>query len=238
MLSNTARFLMASAAASLVALGSAHANAQTCGDISDAALDIVPGGTFVGTGATFFTQAVKDAFGYTSTDIHFLWGSTSPNSAKYYDHVVAGTYFQQITNILDIAPGDVIVVDATATYSGHTMIVREVEAWEGPVKEILPAMNPVFASTRQWAVGIVDSTTSVHGCGSAYPDSRWSGNCTAGTFTAGPGTAFTRLYTDPAGVIQGHSWSVTSGATYYSPTTRPLAVGRVTPCPPIIPPAI
>ncbi|WP_437680769.1 hypothetical protein [Sorangium sp. So ce131] len=169
---------------------------------------------------------MKNAFGYTSTDIAVLWGSTSPNSAAYYDQIVAGHHFTQITKATNIAAGDVLVIDANATYSGHTVI-----ATGAPTQ--ITALNPVFANTKQWALPIADSTTTVHGCSASFPDSRWSGNCTAGTFTAGPGTAYVRIYTNTTDDLLGYSWSVTSGATYYSPTTRPYAVGRITPCPPI-----
>ncbi|MGK3964673.1 hypothetical protein WMF38_10910 [Sorangium sp. So ce118] len=178
-------------------------------------------------GAVFFTAIQKEVFGYTSTDIALLWGSTSPNSALYYSKFAASVYTTLITNAASIAAGDVLVLGATSTYSGHTAIVT------GPATQLTTALNPVFADTKQWAVPIADSTTSVHGCSVAFPDSRWSGTCGGGTFTAGEGTAYMRLYSDNAGALQGHSWSVTSGATYYSPTMRPYVIGRLTPCPPI-----
>ncbi|WP_437930510.1 hypothetical protein WMF37_15170 [Sorangium sp. So ce291] len=215
---------MASAAVSLVAFGSAPADAaDACVDISDAALDLIADPTPVASGAVFFTAAQKLAFGYTSTDIALLWGSTSPNSAQYYTNFNAGNHITNITNANDIAAGDVLVIGATGTYTGHTAIVT------GAATQLSPALNPVFANTKQWAVPIADSTTTTHGCGVAYPDSR----CVGGVFTAGEGTAFMRLYSDNAGILQGYSWSVTSGAQYFSPAARPYVIGRLTPCPPL-----
>ncbi|WP_437758884.1 hypothetical protein [Sorangium sp. So ce1389] len=218
---------MASAAVSLVAFGSAPADA--CVDISDTALDFVADTTTpsVGSGAVLFTAVQKAAFGYTSTDIAVLWGSTSPNSAQYYSKFAASVHTTLITNASSIAAGDVLVIGAAGTYTGHTAIVT------GPATQLSTALNPVYANTKQWAVPIADSTTSVHGCSVAFPDSRWTGNCTTGTFAAGEGTAYMRLYSDLSDNLQGYSWSVTSGATYYAPSVRPYVIGRLTPCPPL-----
>ncbi|WP_437513714.1 hypothetical protein [Sorangium sp. So ce1099] len=219
---------MVSAAASLVALGSAPAEA--CSAVADAALDLITAGTTVSNGAPFFTRAMKDQSGYTSTDIAVLWGSTSPNSHVYYDNIIAENYFTHVTNVADIAAGDLLAINhvlnssGTVTYSGHAAIIT------GPATQLTTALNPVYASTKQYAVPIADATSSAHGCSASYPDSRWSGACNGGTFTAGTGTAYMRLYTDLSGNLLGYTWSVTSGATYYSPSTRPYAIGKLTSC--------
>ncbi|WP_437818065.1 hypothetical protein [Sorangium sp. So ce1078] len=249
MLSNVARFLMASAAVSLVAFGSAPADA--CADISDGALDIIngtlapPTGTTIGVGAGFFTWTQKLVYGIGDADINNLWGSNSPSSLIYYSEFTSGTNVNvtQITNVSNVAAGDVLVIGrgTTGSYSGHTVIIRNVAT------ELTTALNPKYTNTRQWALPIADTTSSVHGCNATYPDSRWTGTCAGGTFTPGAGTAFLRIYSDPSGNLsglsgtlvggtatltgQGHSWSVTSGATVYDPTTRPYVIGRVTPCP-------
>ncbi|WP_437727463.1 hypothetical protein [Sorangium sp. So ce861] len=241
MLSNAARLLMVSAAASLVALGSAPAEA--CQDIADEALDIVALGTPVSTGAQLFKLIQQNLWGYTDDDIALLWGSPSPSSAVYYNNGVnlvdvAGTDpgddFTPITNIASVAPGDVLVLNSTGSYSGHTAIVRLAPT------QLTNALKPFVANTTQWVLPIVDSTTSVHGCSTVYPDSRFTpsapGSC-VGTFTAGPGTAFMRIYADATtGAPVGHTWSVTSGGTYYaqtgtSPPSRPFVIARQQSCP-------
>ncbi|WP_437692083.1 hypothetical protein [Sorangium sp. So ce176] len=228
MLSNAARFLMVSAAASLVVLGSAPAEA--CSDVAEAALDLIEAETPVSNGAPFFTRAMRDQSGYTGTDIAVLWGSTSPNSHIYYDNIVAENYFERVTNVADIAAGDLLAIDqvvnssGTVTYSGHAAIIT------GPATQLPTALSPIYASTKQYVLPIADATSSVHGCNVSYPDSRWSGACTGGTFTTGPGTASMRLYTDLSGNLLGYTWSVTSGAAYYSPSTRPYAIGKLTSC--------
>jgi hypothetical protein len=255
MISNAARFLMVSAAAaSLVALGPAPA--QACSDISDGALDIIddvlndPNHPPVSVGAGLFTLTQKNVFSLVDADIFNLWGKNSPSSLDYYAEFAAGTNVTQITNASSIAAGDVLVIGrgTTGSYSGHTVIITDVALELNTVAN--PALNPKYTNTKQWALAIADSTNSVHGaCSTQYPDSRWTGTCAGGTFTPGPGTAFMRIYSDLSGNLsglsgtrvgtsgaatltdQGHSWSVTSGSPVYDPTTRPYVIGRVTPCP-------
>ncbi|XXT23118.1 hypothetical protein WME94_16405 [Sorangium sp. So ce429] len=172
----------------------------------------------------FFTAVQKAAFGYTPTDIAVLWGSTSPNSTQYYTSFNAGSHITKVTTVSGIAAGDVLVI-GPGTSPAHTAIIT------GPATLISPALNPVYANTKQWAVPIADSTTTTHGCSVSYPDSR----CVGGVFTAGEGTAFMRFYSDLSDSLEGYgfSWSVSSGATYFTPAARPYVIGRLTPCPPL-----
>ncbi|WP_437959815.1 hypothetical protein WME76_09320 [Sorangium sp. So ce119] len=236
MLSNAARFLMVSAAASLVALGSAPAEAaDACVDLSDAAFDLIGDSTLVPSGAVFLTAVQKAAFGYTNTDIAVLWGSTSPNSSQYYDNFFAAQpHFEEIENIAGVDEGDVLIIDATMTYSGHTAIIT------GPATPAPSGLGPSVDTTLlQWAVPIADSTSSKHGCSASYPDSRCVGN----VFTPGEGTAFMRIYTDASGKPVGHTWSVSAASlSNYFPISdtvtgagapRPFKIGRLAPCPPL-----
>lgn len=208
--------------------------AEACQQISNSALDLITDGAPTGHGAPFFTAAVKAAFEYNSIQIATLWNSASPSSPLYYDHILNEQYFTHITAFEDadadgladnIEPGDILSIDATTTYNGHTMVILD-------APHVLQAtLNPVIANTTQWVVEVADSTTTGHGCSSVYPDSR---GCGAG-FVAGLGTGFMRLYTDNAtGDLLGYTWSVTNSATaYYAPSVRPYAIGRLTPCPPL-----
>jgi hypothetical protein len=235
MLSNAARFLMVSAA-SIVALGSAPADA--CSLLSDGALDFIAAGTSSGTGAVFFTNIQKQEFwsdpdpvvddANDRANISYYWGSTSPSSEGYYtEFTKTPSLVSLVTSVSSIAAGDVLVIDKTASYSGHTVIVT------GPAVQLTTALNPVYATTTQWALPIADSTTAVHGCSTIYKDSRWTGTCS--NFTAGPGTGYMRLYADAStGNPIGYSWSVTSGATVYWTTgsgARPFVIGRLNSCP-------
>jgi hypothetical protein len=222
MLSGSIRLAISSAAAvSLVALASATADAACpTPDHVDAALSMV--GSATASGAPFFTLSQQMAYGYTNTQLFALWGSSSPSSNSYYNHILNANHFTRITTAADIQRGDVLVINSTGTYSGHTAIIT------AAASVISPQINPIYAATTQWAVPIVDATTAVHGCTSPYADSR----CPSGT---GAGTGTMRVYTDDtnSGALLGYTWSVTSSLTsYYAPNVRPYAIGRLTPCPP------
>ncbi|MGK3993323.1 hypothetical protein [Sorangium sp. So ce1024] len=185
-------------------------------------------------GACFFVLSLKKAMGYSDQDIRSLWLKSRPSSGELFDLVNASpavgaparepeTHFRRVSKAEEIQKGDVLVIDKTASYDGHTVMIT------GPAREILPQVNPRYAGTRQWAVPIVDSTSTSHGCNAAYPDSRWIGECTDGYMTPGAGTAYMRVYTDTlTGALIGYTWSVTSSTTsYYSPSTRPYRIGRL-----------
>lgn len=252
MLSNATRFLMVSAAASLVALGPAPADA--CSLISDGALDFVNGNVQTGSGATFLSEVQKEVFWdhedeeieamVDATNMAYYWGSTSPTSEKYYDKFTDPSlaHVTLVSNASDIAAGDVLVIDKTMTYGGHTVIITGAATLISPI-------NPIRTGTLQWAVPIADSTSSAHGCSAAYPDSRWASITTVGStttctgFTSGVGTGYMRIYTDVSGALVGHTWSVAvASKTNYFPisdtavgsgtdvgTPRPFIVGRLTP---------
>ncbi|WP_437787235.1 hypothetical protein [Sorangium sp. So ce1097] len=188
-------------------------------------------------GACFFVLSLKKAMGYSDKDIRYLWIKSRPSSGELFDFIndspAVGAparepenYFRRVTTAVDIQKGDVLVIDKTATYAGHTVIIT------GPAREILPQINPRYSGTRQYAVPIVDSTSTAHGCfseESPYADSRWSGECTGGYMAEGAGTATMRVYADSfSGMLLGYTWSVTSSQTsYYSPSTRPYRIGRL-----------
>lgn len=225
MFSNVARFLMVSAAASLVSFGSA--DAEACTAFGDEAEALIASGAQYGAGASFITTVIKEAMGWTGDHIRHIWGSTSPGSPIYYDNITLGVNFTRITNIYDIQRGDILTIDATDSYSGHSVMILEAP------EELTVQLKPRWADTLQWAVKIADSTTSAHGCNSIYPDSRWEGDCkNGGVFHQGPGTGYIRLYTDLTGEFIGYTWSITSvsDSQYYSPSVRPYAVGRTPFC--------
>lgn len=190
-------------------------------------------------GACFFILSLQKAKGYTEQDFLTIWGAKSPTSDYLFDlidmspatgapppHPDDETSFRRVNRALDIQKGDVLAIGATSTYAGHTVIIA------GPAREILPQLSPRYSGTKQYAVPIVDSTSSSHGCleeGNQYADSRWDGPCTGGHMDAGAGKATMRVYTDSiTGILLGYTWSVTASTTsYYSPMTRPYRVGRL-----------
>jgi hypothetical protein len=163
-----------------------------------------------------------------------MWGSSGPTSTAYFDIInssptigsaapVVETYFRRLTTASQITRGDIVAIGATEVYSGHVVIVT------GPAVDITAArIMPNYLGTKQYAVPIVDSTNTSHGCNASYPDSRWRGPCTGGYMDPGAGTAYMRFYTDSvSGGLIGFTWSVTaSTSSYYSPRTRPYRIGR------------
>ncbi|WP_437805074.1 hypothetical protein [Sorangium sp. So ce1078] len=190
-------------------------------------------------GACFFILSLQKAKGYSEQDFLGFWGVKSPTSDYIFDLINMSpatgapspsaddeTHFRRVNRALDIQKGDVLAIGATSTYAGHTVIIT------GPAKEIFPQVMPRYSGTRQYAVPIVDSTSSSHGCldgDNEYADSRWDGPCTGGHMEAGAGTATMRVYTESvSGLLLGYTWSVTaSNTSYYSPMTRPYRIGRL-----------
>jgi hypothetical protein len=236
-------FLAVAAVTSIISLASNRAQACASSDISTAALGIIANNTASSSGAGFFSSSVQIAWTYTDDDVRSLWAPlvedpNNPGTYSYgaitspvlYDDIIGATYFTQINSRASIGAGDLLVIDATDDgYSGATAIVT------GAPTAISPAKNPVVANTTQWAVPIADYTGSYHSCSGSlaatYPDSR------CGSTGAKPGTGYLRLYVDSTtGAPAGHTWSVTSGGTYYPISgtgSRPLAIGRVTPSDPL-----
>jgi hypothetical protein len=225
MLTTSARLLLASAACSLVSLASASAMAQTHLDLAYEFIDntdindptantwgpacTIDWATYRGEtkGACFFTLAYREANGLTEAQIFTKWASTSPTSAAFFDLIGTGTGFLQVNTIQTVQAGDVIVIDATGTYTGHTAIVSGAP--------ILIALNkqiaPLVANTNQWKVGVVDSVSDAGSYGSAHgcTDTRFFGVCTpiSGYTDTGIGEGDMRLYTDLAtGAFVGYTW--------------------------------
>ncbi|WP_437751158.1 hypothetical protein [Sorangium sp. So ce1389] len=246
------------AAASLISLASASASAK---DHADWAIDFINNvaeedngwatpcsidwDAYSGKtkGACFFTLTMQKALGYTDLDTYAMWRMNSPTSDYYFDIINSSpavgapppgieTHFRRVTRAIDVQKGDVLVIGATATFGGHTVIIT------GAPEDITDKrINPRYSGTKQYAVPIADSTETAHGCNEAYPDSRWSGACTGGYMASGAGTAYMRVYTDAlTGILLGYTWSVTSSTTsYYSPSTRPYRIGRLFKMPAPIP---
>jgi hypothetical protein len=221
-------YLAAAAVASIVAMAPTAAHASASDDIEDAALAIIAGGTSPGNGGAFVTASYKRAFTYTNAQITWLFGSSSVSAAGWFDAIAAGTYFDEITDIADVAPGQIFVIDqvfddpatttVNETYSGHAAVVV------GYPIDITPPSGfyqPYKTGTKQWALQIADSTSSVHGANPTYPDVRPA--------LSKPGTGYIRLYSDATtGDLVAYTWSVTSTTNednYYTQSERPFSFG-------------
>ncbi|MCC6552033.1 MAG: hypothetical protein IT372_03295 [Polyangiaceae bacterium] len=163
----------------------------------------------------FLTIVLKQAHGYTDTEFRDWFGSTSPNSAMYHDTIVAEDGFLRITAAPDIDAGDIIAIKypAGSSVTGHVAIAR------GPA-EARTATAPLVAGTTQYALPVVDSSSTGHG----PTDTRLLAN---GQWHPGAGFGVMRLYADANGQIVGYTWSTSTGSYYYDLSTRHIVVGRL-----------
>jgi hypothetical protein len=165
--------------------------------------------------ATFVTLLLQRAYAMESSDFTAWMGTGSPNAAAYHDAIVAENGFERITNVNDIAPGDLIAIEypSASGPTGHVAIVTA-----PPLPH--PAKAPLVAGTQQFEVLIIDSTSSPHG----QTDSRVKAD---GTVDAGAGSGSMRLYTNLQGDIVGHAWSTCASDGFHNLSSRHLVVGRL-----------
>ncbi|MDC3959715.1 hypothetical protein [Polyangium jinanense] len=186
-------------------------------------------GTSTGNGGSFVTKAVKNALAWTSSQWLYCFDVSTLSAAQWYEQIVpvdgsAPTNFVEITNIADVDAGHIFAINATGSYAGHAAVII------GEPIDITPPAGfytPYRTGQKQWALPIVDSTSTEHGQNTAYPDSRR----VAGVFTPSiVGTAYLRLYSDEAtGEILSYGWSVTSTteANVFDQSERPFAIGEL-----------
>ncbi|WP_437278358.1 FG-GAP repeat protein [Sorangium sp. So ce375] len=185
-------------------------------------------------GASLFTLSLLNSDStLTTSTLRGWWGSTSPTSTSLYGHVLAGNHFRRLSNVGDILPGDLLVINYTDGGSGHTAIV------DAAPTPIAPAIAPVVSGTTQYSLRVIDSTSTAHGCATdpSTADTRWvpadpTNPCRSGTTDGGAGRGIMRLYAvspglPNAGELTGYSWSLTSGSAYFPQTgARPHVIGR------------
>jgi hypothetical protein len=225
-------YLAAAAVASVLSMAPSLAHATASDDLKNAALALVTAGTNTGNGGSFNTKVFKNAFTYSNTQFSYLFGSSTLTAADWYDEITAGTYFTEKTNIADIAAGQFFAIDVVyddpatpdnEAYAGHSGVVLGAPVDITPPTEFY---GPIVSGTRQYALSVADSTSSVHGVNASFPDSR---NSTSPAGVNKPGTAYIRLYTDAAtGEILAYTWSVTNSnnlAGHYEQSERPFAFG-------------
>jgi hypothetical protein len=141
-------------------------------------------------------------------------GTTSPYAEDYYAAITAQNRFTEINNITAVQPGDLIAVKyLNSSVTGHMMLVDSTARAES-------SSSPVIAGTTQYALTVIDSSSSYHGPN----DTRVTDPSTTGN---GIGRGEIRIYVDASLRPVGYSWSNTSGSTYYDLSQRPLIFGRL-----------
>lgn len=158
-----------------------------------------------------------------------------PQAVHYHDRIQAGTHFTQITDVTQIAAGDIIAI-AYYDNSGNTGHVMWADSG-----------STVICSTctpKTYRVNVIDSSNNYHGTG----DTRYIGgacttdaDCSGTTYAScssatnkcsytGIGRGTLRLYADSGNTLTGYSWSTASTSTAYmnsdSPLLRHIVVGR------------
>lgn len=181
--------------------------------------------------ASLVTQLLERAY---DPDFVAWFGCTSPHAAAYHDAIEVEHGFQLIESIHDIQPGDIVAIrydDAGCseltcggftgcTTSGHVAIVAAAPT-------LRAAVSPLIAGTAQYALQIIDSSSTYHG----VTDTRYQSDA-LGAHDRGVGRGTMRVYvdtTDPERPIVGHSWSNVSGSPFYPHSKRDLVVGRYRP---------
>ncbi|MEU4447885.1 hypothetical protein AB0K14_04610 [Actinosynnema sp. NPDC050801] len=177
--------------------------------------------------APLLTQSLKHTFAW-ATDSYLTaeFGSTSPTSAQYYDGFQAGAeHFTAKTTVPSLVQGDVIAVKyndsagGTGDATGHMMVVAAAPQLYDRDGD---------ASTREYAVQVIDSTKNPHGVPSTwsgspvhlFPDTRRSGT----TEYTGVGRGWIFIRTGSDDVPAGHWWGANENLTgeYKSTSTRPM----------------
>ncbi len=178
--------------------------------------------------APMVTQLLEKAY---DPDFVAWFGCTSPSAASYHDAIEVEHGFTLVDSILEVQAGDIIAIryfDAGCTdltcggfqncsSSGHVALVAELPTARS-------ATAPLVAGTLQYAVKIIDSSTSYHGAA----DTRYQADA-LGAHDQGVGEGTMRLYVDakdPTRPVVGHSWSTSSGSAYYPNTLRDVVIGR------------
>jgi hypothetical protein len=158
--------------------------------------------------ATFVTMLMKHSYGLTDAQYKAKTGSSSPNSARYYDAIAAWSGFTPVAAVDQMLQGDVIAIKYPAgqNSSGHTMVVDTVSTFQSRVlsNQTFLANNGEPAVAGYFDVTVIDSSASYHG----KTDTRYlkpGGIGRNGIF---------RIFVDGAFQITGYTWSNEKSSVY------------------------
>jgi hypothetical protein len=174
------------------------------------------------------TQLIRRAY---DPDYVAWFGCNSPNAKTYHDVIEDENGFDLISNVGDVAQGDVIAIEYLdvgckdhgcgtvegCVSSGHTAIVAA-----KPVR--MQASAPLVPGTLQYSVEIIDSSSSFHGTG----DTRYRSE-SDNSHDQGVGRGTMRLYVDakdPDHPVIGYAWSTSADSGFFGSDTRDLLIGR------------
>jgi hypothetical protein len=171
---------------------------------------------------TFITMLLKHTYGFTNSQFTAKTGSTSPNAAKYYDAIKAGSGFTNLTAVDAMVPGDLISIKypSGSNASGHVMMVQSV----GDYKQRVSSTQDFLANGGApevagfYDVTVIDSSATYHG----KLDTRY-------TKPGGIGrNGVFRIYVDAGSNITGYTWSTFNNSEYKKVSSNFLvAMGRL-----------
>lgn len=170
--------------------------------------------------SSFLTLLFQRSYNWTPSHFSTWMGSTSPTASQYHDAIVANNGFTRLFLRNQLQPGDVIAIEYPegSNPTGHVMLVAGAPVVWQPNPNKTP--QPAIAGTTQYAIPVIDSSSSYHG----PTDTRYNAD---GGHGNGIGQGVFRVYVDAADQIVGHTWSTYSNSQYYSQNDRHLVVGRL-----------
>lgn len=154
--------------------------------------------------SSFFTALLAQAYGFNENYFRSWTGGRAPTAARWFATAKAGRQFTRISRVIDVRPGDVLLVDygdPTASSTGHIALIDSMPQIR------FPQSAPLVPDTIQYEVGVIDSARTGHG----PTDSRRMAD---GSWVSGVGRGVMRLYVDNQGTIVGYAWSVWASSSY------------------------
>ena len=162
----------------------------------------------------FVTKLLNQSYNWNWSDYQFFdpnagqnVTTASPNAHRYMELVKQQVGFKnQIFDIQDVQPGDIMVKREVGNTSGHVWIIKEVMIGQPmPYDSNQPASLNHLAGTIYYEVDVLDSSNGHH----SY-DTRWVEYNGFLYETHGAGVGTMGLLTDANGTIIGHTWSLPS----------------------------
>ncbi|MEK6793248.1 MAG: hypothetical protein AABZ39_00615 [Spirochaetota bacterium] len=148
-----------------------------------------------------------------------VFGKKWPKARDWYRTIDRMKYFLKITNILDIAEGDIIaiyyprgMVQTGDTNTGHVMLVNT-------APKTMKPRTPTVPDAEQYALSVIDSTESPHG-----KDDTRAKRKDVRSNDSGIGIGTIRLFARSNAII-GYAWSMTS-TNWHASNDRPIVIGR------------
>ena len=167
----------------------------------------------------FIDELLKHSYGYTRDDLKKWFGSHRPTARRYHDAIAAGNGFEEIHELSQALPGDIIAIKylKRADNTGHVMIIAE-------RPNMAATQNAIAPQFDQWQIPVIDSSMSGHG----PADSRHAQG-ENGKDHDGLGKGVLCIYTDKDTRVTGFSWSSMAKSEFKAPDDEHVVIGRLKP---------